>query len=243
MSARVIVRTLKEDRFLRTDLRDAVARRLADLKPRWISSDPADIEVWVLEALPGLFKCGVRLSSAQMRQHGGRAVERPGALRPTVAAAMVSLAGEPSSLPLLDPFCGSGTILVEGVAAGWSVIGADTDPEAVRVAQANTAGAEVFVGDARQLDRLADRGVQAVVTNLPFGKQFKIESSLAVWYSAILQSMARVTAPRGRIILLVPRSDALERSISRNHDLVLRHSIPMRLLGTPTTIWSLQKTS
>jgi hypothetical protein len=44
----------------------------------------------------GRIVAGLRLTSIHMRQHGGREAERRGALRPTVAAAMVMLAGEPA---------------------------------------------------------------------------------------------------------------------------------------------------
>ncbi len=39
---------------------------------------------------------------------------------------------------LLDPFCGSGTVLVEGVHAGCAVVGGDINPLAVRIARAKT---------------------------------------------------------------------------------------------------------
>jgi 23S rRNA G2445 N2-methylase RlmL len=67
--------------------------------------------VWVVEYQPGKIVAGLRVSDLRMRQHEGRDIERSGALRPTVAAAMVHLAGKPDGI-LLDP-CGSGTILAE----------------------------------------------------------------------------------------------------------------------------------
>jgi 23S rRNA G2445 N2-methylase RlmL len=110
MTFRVIARVLQERSFLRTDLRRQLTKAIQRDRPRWRLQDPAQIELWVSEYAKGRFAAGLRLSDERMRQHGGRVVEREGALRPTVARAMVLRAGEPSGLAL-DPCCGSGTWL------------------------------------------------------------------------------------------------------------------------------------
>ena len=119
---RVIVRVLQERSFRRTALREAFTDLIQRDCPRWSFGDPAEIEIWVLEYRPGAFVAGVRVSDARMRQHGGRDAERQGALRPTVAAAMVGLAGKARGV-LIDPCCGSGTILGEATSAGWRACG------------------------------------------------------------------------------------------------------------------------
>src|SRR6266567_596630 len=116
MSFRVVARVLTETSFLRTDLRRELTRVVAGDRPRWRPADPADLEVWVAEYAPGRFVCGLRLSDERMRQHGGRPQERRGALRPTVAAAAVCLAGPPAGL-LVDPCCGAATGLADAAAA------------------------------------------------------------------------------------------------------------------------------
>ena len=112
--------------------------------------------------IPGLAPvAGLRLSDATMRQRDGRSVEREGALRPTVARAMVRLAGAAEGT-LLDPCAGAGTILAEARAVGWSVQGRDIDPGAVAAARANVPDAAVHLGDARKLD-LPDGTVAAEI--------------------------------------------------------------------------------
>src|SRR5258708_27735205 len=95
-SCRVIVRVLQERSFLRTDLRRHLSTAVAKQQPLWRFDDPSDLELWVVEYQQGKIIAGFRASDARMRQHDGRAEERSGALRPTVAAAMVRLAGDPS---------------------------------------------------------------------------------------------------------------------------------------------------
>ncbi len=235
MTFRVVARVLEEGAFLRTDLRRQLEQVIAADRPRWRRADPAQVEVWVTEYRPGRFVAGLRLTDARMRQHGGRAGERQGALRPTVAAAMVGLAGEPAGV-LLDPCCGAGTILAEALAAGWTASGRDLDPAAVEVARGNAPGASVRPGDARRLD-LPDGSVAACVANLPFGRQFQVQGDPRRWLAAVLAELARVAAPGARVVLLAPRlpADAVPAALAVGE----RHAI--RLLGTATTIWALDR--
>ncbi|SBW25363.1 hypothetical protein FDG2_4523 [Candidatus Protofrankia californiensis] len=170
MTYRVITRVLDERRFLRTELRRAVADAIVTHRPRWRTADPADLEIWVLEYRKGHFVAGLRLSDRRMRQHGeGRESERHGALRPVVAA-MVRLAGQ-SPGELLDPCCESGTIVREALDSGWQARGSDVDPDAVDIARTNLPGVAVERADALKLPH-PDGSFDAVVSNLPFGKQF-----------------------------------------------------------------------
>jgi 23S rRNA G2445 N2-methylase RlmL len=227
---RVVVRVLQERSFLRTELRREFARTVGRDQPDWRFADPAQIEVWVTEYQPGRLVAGIRVSDARMRQHDGRSEERGGALRPTVAAAMVARAGEPRLL--LDPCCGSGTILAEALAAGWQVRGTDIDPDAVTTARHNVRQAEVEVGDARDTG-LPDGSVSAVVSNLPFGQQYTVDESMDRWLRAVLGEAARVTVPGGRIVLLAP---AIPRTVVPS-TLSVTERHPLRLLGTKTTLW------
>jgi SAM-dependent methyltransferase len=64
----------------------------------------------------------------------------PARLHPATARLLVELVAEgaPPQAPLVDPFCGSGTALVEARAAGVPAIGVDLNPLAVLVARAKT---------------------------------------------------------------------------------------------------------
>jgi 23S rRNA G2445 N2-methylase RlmL len=226
VSYRVVVRTLGERLFRRTDLRRELQSTIRHDRPQWRPADPAQLEVWAVEYRTGRLVSGLRLSSPAMRQHGGRAVNRAGALRPTVAAAMVRLAGAPSGT-LVDPCCGSGTILGEAIRAGWTARGFDIDPDAVSAAVRNESLAGVVTGDARGLD-LPEASVAACVSNLPFGRRFTVDGERSAWLRAVLAEMVRVTRPGGRVVVLAPTIPAS----SLPPSLRLHRAVRIRLLGT-----------
>lgn len=229
MTYRVIARVQDERHFLRTELRRACEEHLHRLRPRWRLGDPAQLEFWILETEVGFFRLGLRLSSPAMRHHGGRRTERRGALRPTVAAAMVKMAGRPGRL--LDPCCGSGTILSEGLAVGWQVVGSDIDAHALAVAKVNVPQAEAILqADARQLD-WPDASFDAVVSNLPFGRQFKVSDE---WHESVFREIGRITKQGGSAVFLSPVGTISNAAALARLRLVETH--PLILLGTQTAI-------
>ncbi|HVX45885.1 MAG TPA: methyltransferase domain-containing protein [Mycobacteriales bacterium] len=233
---RVIARVLQERSFKRTELRRHLTGLISTDRPRWRPDDPAAVEIWAVEYTAGKFLAGLRVSDAAMRQHDGRAVERTGALRPTVAAAMLNLLSDQDRFTLLDPCCGSGTILSEAISRGWNAIGRDIDPEAVAISRQNARAAKIERGDVHRLD-LPSASVDGCVSNLPFGQQYELAGDPAAWLRSALVEMARVTRSPGRVVLLSPTLPRA--SVPEELRLVQRH--PIRLLGTRTTIWTLDR--
>src|SRR6185312_13567978 len=62
----------------------------------------------------------------------------PARLHPATARVLVDFIGDGSRGPILDPFCGSGTVLVEARANGMKALGVDLNPLAVLIARAKT---------------------------------------------------------------------------------------------------------
>src|SRR5581483_2699277 len=91
---RLVAQMTGEHGYRRIDARKALARGLAGKLPAsWKPAEEnAAVEVWLtIDAQRAV--CGLRLSDATMRHRTYKAEHLPASLRPTVAAAMVRLAG------------------------------------------------------------------------------------------------------------------------------------------------------
>ncbi len=182
-------------------------------------------------AFPNGRGCGLGLTAWVPDAHPmkERGVRKPApnseiSLSPRLASLFVNLAGLPRGGTFLDPFCGSGTILAEGLLRSHKCIGVDSSGKRVKetirnlrwlASSTRRAPFEVFEGDARDLPEvLGGRRVDAVVTEpllLPSldarprteTAEAMIDSAGAV-YADALASMARVLVPGGRIVVVVP---------------------------------------
>jgi 23S rRNA G2445 N2-methylase RlmL len=202
--------------YLRRDACKALAQGLAGKLPAsWRPAEEnAAVEVWLtIDGATAV--CGLRLSDHTMRHRTYKLEHRPASLRPTVAAAMVRLAGAKVRQVVLDPMCGAGTILAEQLAVGWDreggkvhVWGGDLESAAVRAAAINLKklGRPLLARwDATRLP-LAEATVDQVVSNPPFGKQLSDPEAIGPLYRRMVRECDRVLRPRGRAVLLV--SDA-----------------------------------
>jgi tRNA (guanine6-N2)-methyltransferase len=156
---------------------------------------------------------GIRLGDRPLSKRPYMQHTVPGSLKPAVAAALVSLVGVAPGLRVLDPCCGAGTILIEARLSGVKVWGGDTYPQAVTATRINaaTAGAAVHVQrwDARALP-LADKSVDRVISNLPWGRVVSTPGTLAALYEQIGEEIRRVLAPGGQTVLLTNQPDLVQ---------------------------------
>lgn len=142
---RLVTQMSGEHGYRRKDAGEALARGLAGKLPAsWRHADEnAAVEIW-LTIHGATAVCGLRLSDRSMRHRTYKAYHLPASLRPTLAAAMVRLAGAGPNQVVLDPMCGAGTILAEQIERNrlakigpMGLWGGDLDLQAVRAAAAN----------------------------------------------------------------------------------------------------------
>jgi predicted RNA methylase len=93
-------------------------------------------------------------------------------LEARIARALVNLVVPPAGT-LIDPCCGTGSILLEAVSLGLTAYGADRNPKMAHMAQRNLLHfgypPRVVCADARMWSQTAD----ALVTDLPYGRQLE----------------------------------------------------------------------
>jgi 23S rRNA G2445 N2-methylase RlmL len=180
---------------------------------------------------------GLRLGVHPLHERAWKVSERPGALKPTVAAAMCHLAGLEAGQRLVDPCCGGGTLLIEAGFAGAMAHGGDLDPAAVESARANASAAglklTVEQWDSRRLP-LMDDDADCVLCNLPWGRQVPVDDALTQFYAETCREIERILKCGGVAVLLTSQPELL-----RFARLQPTQSIEISLYGqTPTiTVW------
>lgn len=81
--------------------------------------------------------------------------EYKGKFNPQVVRAIGNIIGLPRGSWILDPFCGSGTTLLESAHAGWNAIGVDLNPLAVLISNAKVSAISAHPDElARAAERL-----------------------------------------------------------------------------------------
>src|SRR5919201_349982 len=106
-----------------------------------------------------------RVADRPLHRRAYRKATVPGSAHPPLARALTLLAGE----PFVDPFCGAGTIPIEGALAGLETRGSDVDPRAIEAARRNATAAGVEV--ALSIAEASSIGeADCIVTNPPWGR-------------------------------------------------------------------------
>jgi len=134
----------------------------------------------------------------------------PGSMDPIEARALANIAGAGPDATVLDPFCGTGGLLIEGALVGADVVGGDAQLRMVAGARRNLSFTlegpgrldddryppagnwTVYRGDAGRIP-IADGAVDAVVFDAPYGRQSRIEGELATLVGNTLAEARRVS--------------------------------------------------
>jgi tRNA (guanine10-N2)-dimethyltransferase len=129
----------------------------------------------------------------------------PGVMMPRFARAMVNLSLVRKGELLVDPFCGTGGILLEAQLIGAEVCGGDADPLMVTGARQNLPRTDAIIGDATCLP-FGDRSLDAVVGDLPYGQSVGIRAvDLDSLYAGTLREIHRVLKQGRRAVLISHR--------------------------------------
>lgn len=179
------------------------------------------------------------LSVQDFEDYGRRDYQRPvrdekqGMIPPKVAQSMLNLSGTPNGGTILDPFCGIGTILQEGVLLGYKTLGTDINKLAISGSEKNLewfrnrykvpkGKYHVDVSDAKKVDAIvkklisvkAFKGIDAIVTEGTLGPMYgkfpkheEIEKNfkdLQKLYTASFQEFLKFLSKKSKIVICFP---------------------------------------
>ncbi|KAL1519977.1 hypothetical protein AB1Y20_023461 [Prymnesium parvum] len=186
-----------------------------------------------------MVKCAAQLSCPSLHSLHPLLRALPHAALPLIHAQIPPprclMSFSPSASIVVDPMCGSGSFLLELV-SGWpSVLAMGSDASASQVALARRNRAALPASSASRLQLFeADscrhpfrRGAaDAVVTDLPFGKQHGSLAENASLYPSAVSSIADILRPGGCCVLLTNESNLqlLIESIRATHKQAILYS-------------------
>jgi tRNA G10 N-methylase Trm11 len=153
--------------------------------------------------------------------------DQSGMIPPKLAQIMLNLSGKINdSAVILDPFCGSGTMLMEAILMNINrAIGSDISEKAINDSHKNLiwlgdknpdlqtqiSNLKLFNLSATEISRkVPDSSVDAVVTEPYLGPQrgnpdpLKTKTELEKLYSAALREFKKILKPDGRVVIIFP---------------------------------------
>ncbi len=153
-------------------------------------------------------------------------------IQPTVAAALARLAGPPCGGLVIDPTCGSSTLLIERglYDPGATLRAIDVSPTAVRASNTNleaagmSSRATVVRGDSA--DQALWKPARVILANLPFGVRSRSEkTSLRGLYRRLVSNVSKFLLPGGTAVLYSGASQLLDSALAR----AWKGAVPQRL--------------
>lgn len=189
------------------------------------------VEIVIIET-PTEVLFGKTLAVQEFESFSNRDYGRPkrdmesGIMPPKIARMMINIAEIPSSGELLDPFCGSGTLLQEALLLGYvHVIGTDISQKAVSNTKTNLTwlkkqhlvenDARIFIQDVTKLsEKFPQNSIDAIVTEPYMGPNLKhkshlkavqeVKTELETLFLGAFKQFAKVVKSDGSVVMIFP---------------------------------------
>jgi tRNA (guanine10-N2)-dimethyltransferase len=208
---------------------DEVARKLGTVLSKKNPVDLASPDITIRVILGNRFAVGISIcevdrSSMEKRKAQYRPFFSPISLHPRLARALVNLARARAGNTVLDPFCGTGGILMEAGLMGMKPVGSDKDLKMVEGSVKNLEFFEIWGAKVIQADvgAVADLlgTVDAIATDPPYGRSTHLYGeAVEDIYARTFQSAAGLLEQGHYMAISLPTTDILE-TATRDFELV-----------------------
>ena len=186
--------------------------RLGDIytKNRTVDLTNPDLEVRVIVtkdiAYLGIKKTEIATSHFHQRRGHLRPFLSPITLHPKIARALVNLSQLKKHHILLDPFCGTGGILLEAGLLGARIIGSDIEQKMIEGSQKNLEfyhlkGYQLYCTDIGGIQRYVS-SVDAIATDFPYARATTTKGEqLMQLYTRAFETISQVLRKNGRAVV------------------------------------------
>lgn len=244
ISFRVICRMSGFRNFQKRDLQQVVERGLIE-RGWYLAHSSSGLDVWVeVHGQDGYIS--IKLSKVTMAQRSDKQARGPQSIKPTLAYGMVCLSQPHPNDIVLDPMCGSGTILLERAYAGRYryLIGGDISEEALDATQRNFGRQhqprQFFHWDAQDIP-IQPNSVNKIICSLPIGESKEGNSRLANLYRKCLLQYENVLKGNGKMVLLSLQPALLNGILKQQESLKTRQRVGVDVGGNQGRIFVIQK--
>jgi len=165
---------LGENKFDPTDLEDSMGNMISKFSQAKVSlDDPSLIIYLILTDSQGFFGFSTEFEKEKRLK---KPKNHPHELDWKLSRVMINLAGFKEGDTICDPFCGTGTTLLEAESMGINSIGIDFDKKMCDLSKKNLKenqfNSKVFNSDYKYINKIKNE-YDGIVTDLPYGRASK----------------------------------------------------------------------
>lgn len=170
-------------------------------KKRMVNLTNPDIEIRVVvtkdTAYLGMKKASLNTCHFQQRRGHLRPFLSPITLHPKIARAMVNLSQVKKQQTLLDPFCGTGGILLEAGLLGAQIVGSDIEQKMIDGSQKNLEfyhlkNCKLYCTDIGNISRYVS-SVDAIATDFPYARATTTKGEqIALLYKRAFETISQI---------------------------------------------------
>jgi tRNA (guanine10-N2)-dimethyltransferase len=159
-----------------------------------------------------------------------KVIKHPHELDLKLSRCVVNLSALKEGDTVCDPFCGTGTILLQAESMGIKSIGIDFDPLMCNITKKNLASnqfkSKVINSDYNEIQKIKDE-IDAIVTDLPYG----IASRSSVSPKKLIKDFVSIIPKRKRLVMVYKKGLDIEEMNKAKKYEIYRHKSLTRVIA------------